>query len=66
VIVDPRTVIVDPRTVIVDPKVVEAFTETHFRQMIGYLAVTRMTLALLINFKHARLQWKRVIREQLS
>ena len=26
--------------VIADPKVVESFTETHIRQMIGYLAIT--------------------------
>lgn len=49
--------------VIADPKVVETFSETHLRQMIGYLAITRLQLALLLNFKHARLQWKRVVRE---
>jgi GxxExxY protein len=49
--------------VIADPKVVESFSETHTRQMIGYLAVTKLKLALLLNFKHAKLQWKRVVRE---
>lgn len=49
--------------VIADPKVVEAFNDTHLRQMIGYLAVTKLKLALLLNFKHAKLQWKRVVRE---
>ena len=49
--------------VIADPKVVEAFNDTHLRQMIGYLAVTQLQLALLLNFKHAQLQWKRVVRE---
>ena len=49
--------------VIADPKVVEAFSETHVRQMIGYLACTKLKLALLPNFKHAKLQWKRVVRE---
>jgi len=49
--------------VIADPKVVESFTETHLRQMIGYLAITKLKLALLLNFKHAKLQWKRVVRE---
>ena len=49
--------------VIADPKVVEAFNESHVRQMIGYLAITRLTLALLLNFKHAKLEWKRIIRE---
>src|SRR4051812_2928790 len=31
--------------VIADPKVVETFNETHFRQMIGYLAITKLELA---------------------
>lgn len=48
--------------IVVDPKVVEAFTSTHIAQMIGYLAITRLRLALLINFKHADLRWKRVLR----
>lgn len=48
--------------VIVDPKVVSCFTETHIAQMIGYLNITGLDLALLINFKNARLEWKRVLR----
>jgi GxxExxY protein len=49
--------------VIVDPKVVEAFNDTHLRQMIGYLAITKLKLALRLNFKRAKLPWKRVVRE---
>ncbi len=49
--------------VIADPKVVDAFNDTHLRQMIGYLVITKLKLALLLNFKHAKLQWKRVVRE---
>jgi GxxExxY protein len=48
--------------VIVDPKVVTAFNETHVAQMIGYLAITGLKLALLLSFKEAKLQWKRVVR----
>ncbi len=50
--------------VIVDPKVVSCFTDTHVAQMIGYLNITSLDLALLINFKNARLEWKRVLRPQ--
>ena len=50
--------------VIVDPKVVSCFTETHIAQMIGYLNITHLDLAVLINFKNARLEWKRVLRPQ--
>ena len=49
--------------VIADPKVVEAFNESRVRQMIGYLAITRLQLALLLNFKRVKLEWKRVVRE---
>jgi GxxExxY protein len=52
--------------VIVDPKVVSCFTDTHVAQMIGYLNITALELALLINFKNARLEWKRVLRSQES
>jgi len=50
-------------TVIVDPKVVSAFNEAHTAQMIGYLAISQLDLALLLNFKSARLEWKRVVRQ---
>jgi GxxExxY protein len=48
--------------VIVDSKVVTSFNETHVAQMMGYLAITGFDLAILLNFKHASLQNKRVIR----
>jgi GxxExxY protein len=54
--------IVNDAVIVVDPKVVACFTETHVAQMIGYLNITGLDLALLINFKNARLEWKRVLR----
>jgi GxxExxY protein len=48
--------------VIADPKVVEGFTDTHFAQMQGYLTITQLRLAILLNFKFVDLRWKRVIR----
>jgi GxxExxY protein len=48
--------------VIADPKVVTSFNETHLAQMIGYLNITGLRLALLLNFKNSKLAWKRVIR----
>jgi len=52
--------------VIVDPKVVSTFNDTHFAQMLGYLNITNLQLAILLNFKFAQLQWKRVVKESLS
>jgi GxxExxY protein len=48
--------------VIVDAKVVTAFNDSHIAQMTGYLAITGLRLAILLNFKSARLEWKRVVR----
>ena len=49
--------------IIVDPKVVTAFIDTHISQMIGYLHITGLEVALLLNFKEAKLDWKRVVLE---
>ena len=48
--------------VIADPKVVTNFNDTHLAQMLGYLNITDLRLALLLNFKNAKLDWKRVVR----
>jgi len=48
--------------VVVDPKVVTEFNETHVAQMMGYLAITGFRLAILLNFKHADLRHRRVVR----
>ena len=47
-------------TVIVDPKVVTGFNDSHLAQMLGYLNITGLKTALLLNFKYASLQIKRV------
>jgi GxxExxY protein len=54
----PDLIVMD--RLIVDPKVVSDFTETHLAQMIGYLNITGLHTALLLNFKFARLGIKRV------
>ena len=48
--------------VIVDAKVVTAFNDSHIAQMTGYLAITGLRLAILLNFKSAKLEWKRVVK----
>ena len=48
--------------VIADPKVVSVFNDTHIAQMLGYLNITGLEVALLLNFKEATLTWKRVVR----
>src|SRR6478736_5094073 len=53
-------IIVDNK-VITDPKIVTAFNDTHVAQMLGYLNITGLELALLLNFREAKLAWKRVV-----
>ena len=55
--------IVDDK-VIADPKVVTAFNDAHFAQMLGYLNITGLHVALLLNFKGAQLTWKRIVKEK--
>ena len=50
--------------VIADPKVVTAFNDTHVAQMLGYLNITGLEVALLLNFKESKLAWKRVVNER--
>ena len=52
--------------VIADPKVVTAFNDTHVAQMLGYLNITGLEVALLLNFKESKLVWKRVVNERRS
>ncbi len=47
--------------IIADTEVVSQFNDTHIAQMIGYLTITDLHLALLLNFKHKDLRWKRVV-----
>jgi GxxExxY protein len=42
--------------VIVDPKVTEEFNAGHLAQMTGYLTITELRLAILLNFKHGSLR----------
>ena len=54
----PDLIIDNP--VIVDAKVVDAFNDAHISQMLGYLNITGLKVGLLINFKHASIQIKRI------
>ncbi len=49
--------------VIVDSKVTSILTDTHVAQMLGYLNITGLHLALLLNFKNSSLSWKRVVNQ---
>ena len=47
--------------IIVDTKVVAAFDPSHESQMLTYLQITNLRLAILLNFKNRQLAWKRIV-----
>ena len=38
--------------------------DTHIAQMLGCLNITGLEVALLLNFKDAKLEWKRIVNER--
>lgn len=48
-------------SVIVDTKVIDRITDHERGQMLNYLRITKLRVGLIINFKHARLEWERVV-----
>jgi GxxExxY protein len=47
--------------VIVDTKVIERITDHEIGQMLNYLKVTGLPVGLILNFKNAKLEFRRVI-----
>lgn len=47
-------------TVIVELKCCEHLAREHQAQVFNYLKVARLPIGLLVNFKHRRLEWKRL------
>jgi GxxExxY protein len=47
--------------VVVDAKCIEQITDHERGQMLNYLCITRLPVGLILNFKHSRLEWERVV-----
>jgi len=47
--------------VIVDAKVIDRITDHERGQMLNYLRITRLRVGLILNFKHAKLEWERIV-----
>ena len=47
--------------IIVDTKVIESIGNNEKAQIINYLKITGLKVGLLLNFKHPKLQWERII-----
>ncbi|MGZ0655350.1 GxxExxY protein [Coraliomargarita sp. W4R53] len=48
--------------IVVDTKTIDAITEHERGKMLNYLHITGLRVGLIINFKHAKLKWLRVVR----
>ena len=46
---------------IVDAKTIERITDHERGQMLNYLRITGLPVGLIFNFKHARLEWERLV-----
>src|SRR6058998_805399 len=47
--------------VILDTKVIEKITDVERGQMLNYLRITKLRVGLILNFKHAKLEWERIV-----
>lgn len=47
--------------VVMDAKVIERITDHELGQMLNYLKITGHPVGLILNFRRARLEWKRVV-----
>ena len=47
--------------ILLEAKAVECLTESHVKQVLNYLAASKLKLGLLVNFGEDSLVWKRVI-----
>ncbi len=46
---------------VVDTKVIERITDHEIGQMMNYLKITGLKVGLILNFKRAILEWKRIV-----
>jgi len=49
------------KRVVVDAKTIEAICDEERGKMLNYLKITGLKVGLLINFKHPKLLWERVV-----
>ena len=47
--------------IILEAKAIECLTDSHVKQVLNYLAASKLKLGLLVNFGEDSLSWKRVI-----
>ena len=48
--------------IVVDTKVIDTITGVERGQMLNYLNITKFRVGVLLNFKHPKLDWERLVR----
>ena len=47
--------------IVVDTKVIDRITDHERGLMLNYLRITKLRVGLTLNFKHARIEWERMV-----
>lgn len=47
--------------IVVDTKVIDKITDHERGLMLNYLRITRLRVGLILNFKHRKLEWERLV-----
>ena len=47
--------------IVVDTKVIDRLTDFERGQMLNYLRITKLRVGVILNFKHAKLDWERIV-----
>jgi GxxExxY protein len=48
-------------SVVVDAKVIDRITDHERGLMLNYLRITKPRVGVILNFKHAKLEWERIV-----
>ncbi len=51
-------------SVVVDTKVINGIGNLEIAQMINYLKITGLQVGVILNFKHPKLEWQRVVHTE--
>ncbi len=49
---------------IVEIKTIETIADEHIGQVLNYLRITGLESGLIVNFKHPRVEWKKVVLQE--
>jgi len=47
--------------VVVDAKVIDRITDVERGKMLNYLRITKLRVGVILNFKHPKLEWERIV-----